>query len=305
MKTRNGLGAFSAIVILLVAGAASPAHAQATRTWVSGVGDDVNPCSRTAPCKTFAGAISKTAAKGEINVLDPGGFGAVTITKSITIASDGVEAGVLANAANAINVSVGVNDYVILRGLDIEGLGTAATGVRFNSGGALNIEDCTINGFASAGIHAATAGTARLIIKNTMVRNGGASGGGIHLIPTGGSLAVSIDGVTMSNNKFGLRNEGRTTVTVRDSVAASNLNNGFITVSSGQPALLRLENSVTTNHPGFGIRAEGSNATVILSNVTISDNANGISAVTGAVILSFGNNKNSDNGAPTGPIAPQ
>ena len=70
--------------------AGSLAHAQATRTWVSGVGDDANPCSRTAPCKTFAGAISKTAAGGEINVLDPGGFGAVTITKSITISSRGL-----------------------------------------------------------------------------------------------------------------------------------------------------------------------------------------------------------------------
>src|SRR5262245_48964588 len=67
----------------------SAAYAQATRTWVSGVGDDVNPCSRTAPCKTFAGAISKTAAGGEISVLDPGGFGGVTITKSITINGEG------------------------------------------------------------------------------------------------------------------------------------------------------------------------------------------------------------------------
>ena len=80
---------------------AAPAQAQATRTWVSGVGDDANPCSRTAPCKTFAGAISKTAANGEINVLDPGGFGAVTITKSITINGEGFEAGMLASAPTA------------------------------------------------------------------------------------------------------------------------------------------------------------------------------------------------------------
>src|SRR6201747_1329550 len=82
--------------------AAAPANAQATRTWVSGVGDDANPCSRTAPCKTFAGAISKTAASGEINVLDPGGFGAVTITKSITIVSDSFTAGVLISNTNGI-----------------------------------------------------------------------------------------------------------------------------------------------------------------------------------------------------------
>src|SRR5437868_13649591 len=91
---------------------ASMAQAQATRTWVSGVGDDANPCSRTAPCKTFAGAISKTAAQGEINCLDPGGFGVVTITKAITIACEGVTAGVLTNAANGINVAAGANDQV-------------------------------------------------------------------------------------------------------------------------------------------------------------------------------------------------
>src|SRR5437870_7542941 len=93
---------------------ATPAQAQATRTWVSGVGDDANPCSRTAPCKTFAGAISKTAAKGEINVLDPGGYGGVTITKSISIIADHVEAGVLVSGTNAIIVNALSTDRVVL-----------------------------------------------------------------------------------------------------------------------------------------------------------------------------------------------
>src|ERR1700712_226303 len=102
----------------------APAAAQATRTWVSGVGDDANPCSRTAPCKTFAGAISKTAATGEINVLDPGGYGAVTITKSISIISDHVEAGVLVGATNGIIINVpNASDRVLLEGLDIDGAG--------------------------------------------------------------------------------------------------------------------------------------------------------------------------------------
>src|SRR5215813_6487275 len=104
----------------------APAHAQASRTWVSGVGSDANPCSRTAPCQTFAGAISKTAVGGEINCLDPGGFGAVTITKSITISCEGVTAGVLVSGINAIIVSdPSGTAIVVLRGLDIEGLGPA------------------------------------------------------------------------------------------------------------------------------------------------------------------------------------
>src|SRR5437016_9359874 len=109
--------------IVLTAGFATAAHAQATRTWVSGVGDDANPCSRTAPCKTFAGAISKTAAGGEINVLDPGGFGAVTITKSISIEANGLIAGVLVSAGSGMVVNAAATDTVVIRGITFEGLG--------------------------------------------------------------------------------------------------------------------------------------------------------------------------------------
>src|SRR5262245_57730472 len=116
------------------------AQAQATRTWVSGVGDDANPCSRTAPCKTFAGAISKTATGGEINVLDPGGFGGVTITKAITISSEGFEAGVLVSGTNAIIVNAPAQARIILRGLDIEGLGTGLNGVQILSASKVTIQ---------------------------------------------------------------------------------------------------------------------------------------------------------------------
>ena len=109
------LVAFAAMFMLH----ATPAAAQATRTWVSGVGDDVNPCSRTAPCKTFAGAISKTAAGGEINCLDSGGFGGVTITKSITIRCVGVEGGVLVSGSNGIVINAAAADRVVLDGLDL------------------------------------------------------------------------------------------------------------------------------------------------------------------------------------------
>ena len=127
-----------------------------TRTWVSGVGDDANPCSRTAPCKTFAGAISKTAAGGEINVLDPGGFGAVTITKSITIRSDHIEAGVLVSGTNAIIVSAGAADKVVLEGLDIEGLGTGIHGVSILAGKEIYIIRCSIRHFTQNGVDLAS-----------------------------------------------------------------------------------------------------------------------------------------------------
>src|SRR6202171_4728963 len=129
--------AFFAVAMCFCA-MSSAAQAQATRTWVSGVGDDANPCSRTAPCKTFAGAISKTAAGGEINALDPGGFGVVTITKSITIDGGAGTAGVLATGTNGIIISAGPTDAVVLRNLDINGTGTPSTsdtrGIKFLSG---------------------------------------------------------------------------------------------------------------------------------------------------------------------------
>jgi len=147
-----------------------PAHAQATRTWVSGVGDDANPCSRTAPCKTFAGAISKTAPAGEINVLDPGGFGAVTITKAITISSEGFEAGVLVSGTNGIVVSAGPTDQVVLKGLDIEGLGTGLDGVKVLSAGAVYVIKCTVHHFTGNGVNMnSSVASSRLFVKDSFI----------------------------------------------------------------------------------------------------------------------------------------
>jgi len=157
---------------LLALAATSVAHAQATRTWVSGVGDDANPCSRTAPCKTFAGAISKTAAKGEINCLDPGGFGGVTITKSITIDCDGVVAGIVVSGTNAIVVNAAATDVVSLRNLDLNGLGTGLTGINVLQAKALHVEGVRIYGFTVDGIAVAAVGqTIAAEIHNTRIFN--------------------------------------------------------------------------------------------------------------------------------------
>src|SRR5438552_11058393 len=131
---------------------ASMAQAQATRTWVSGVGDDVNPCSRTAPCKTFAGDISKTANGGEIDALDPGGFGAVTITKSITIDGTGTLASILSSGVQGVVINA-AGVVVRLRGLSITGAGTTlgTNGINFVSGAALYVEDTTIDNYSTTG----------------------------------------------------------------------------------------------------------------------------------------------------------
>src|SRR3954468_10836628 len=161
-------------VVLLWAGLAG---AQASRTWVSGVGDDANPCSRTAPCKTFAGAISKTAAGGEIDALDPAGYGAVTITKGITIDGGGGQvASVLVSGTNGIVVSAGPSDVVILRNLRINGIGTGINGIRLLAGKALSVENCDIFGFTTHGIDIATSDGGKAFVHNTVVQNVGNSG---------------------------------------------------------------------------------------------------------------------------------
>lgn len=143
---------------VLTLGAATLGHAPASRTWVSGVGDDANPCSRTAPCKTFAGAISKTPAGGEISAVDPGGFGAVTITKSMTLNGDGTLTSILASGTNGITINAQPTDLVILRHLSINGIGLGLSGVRLVAGGGLVVDRCTISGFTQNGIELAGSG---------------------------------------------------------------------------------------------------------------------------------------------------
>ena len=176
---RTWIASASAVLLALVGMLllVAPAEAQATRTWVSGVGDDANPCSRTAPCKTFAGAISKTSASGEIDCLDAGGFGALTITKAITILCEPVSnGGVLVAGTPGITVAAGATDHVVLEGLDFEGIfpgpSTGTNGVQVSSGLDVYIVHCTIRDFSANGVNvtSTTAGT-RVFIKDSFITN--------------------------------------------------------------------------------------------------------------------------------------
>lgn len=168
---------------------ASSGHAQATRTWVSGVGDDANPCSRTAPCKTFAGAISKTAVGGEIDALDPGGFGSVTITKSITIDGTAGFGGILAAQTTGININItsetDAAKSVRIRGLSINGAGNGIQGINLIAANKLTVEDCVIDGFVNNGINVTTGA---VFVRNTTIRNN--AGFGIN-VATGGQVALA------------------------------------------------------------------------------------------------------------------
>jgi hypothetical protein len=218
------------------------AYAQATRTWVSGVGDDANPCSRTAPCKTFAGAISKTAPAGEINVLDPGGFGAVTITKSITIRSDHIEAGVLVSGTNGIVVAAQSTDTVVLEGLDIEGLGTGLNGVSFISGAKLHIIRCNIHHFTQNGVNVAssTSGGHAFITDSYIFSNVG----GVNVNGTANVGSITNSQI-LSNTTFGVQaNGGGNIVGVQTSVINDNPA-GISLLNSGQAISVGPSNLLT------------------------------------------------------------
>src|SRR5579859_4818517 len=200
----------------------APAHAQASRTWVSGVGDDANPCSRTAPCKTFAGAISKTAAGGEIDALDPGGYGALTITKAITIDGGGGQvASVLVSGTNGIVVQAGPSDVVILRNLRFNGIGTGINGIRWLAGKALTVENCDIFGFTTNGIDIAKADGGKAFVHNTVVQNVG--GAGISVVNSAINVSVDIDDSRFDlGGTFGVFAGSFSRITVTNSVVSGN-----------------------------------------------------------------------------------
>lgn len=289
------------LVTLLLAPAA---YAQASRTWVSGVGDDANPCSRTAPCKTFAGAISKTAAGGEISALDPGGFGAVTITKSITINGDGTLAGILAAGTNGVIINAAATDKVILRNLSINGFNTGLNGILYLAGGTLTIENVTIYGFNAAGtgrgISVQVTALSELLVTDTTITNCLA---GIRLATTAGNLAATLDNVRIENvSGHGFEAaQGNTFGMIRRSTFASNTSDG-VRAGVGTATFI-IEDSVLAFNNGTAVNAAASSARIRISTSTIVNNNSGIGITAGAFVESANNNRVAGNLATTPPNA--
>jgi hypothetical protein len=303
------------MIATCVAAFASLASAQATRTWVSGVGDDVNPCSRTAPCKTFAGAISKTLTDGEINCLDPAGYGAVTITKSLTIDCEDTQGSILASATTAININITGSatadpvGTVRLRGLSINGAGLCAspclgtrTGIRGINVSSANtrqvklfVEQLIIHGFVNEGIFFNGPG-GDLVVRNSSVIDNGASG--IRALSTlagsTGVIHVTVENSDTSLNQQGVRFEGNSFGVVRSSTASNNTLNGYVVnpVSIGG-AEMEVMDSAANNNKQFGLFAGGTgqSGVVRIFNVTAFHNmTNQLSVGAGGQILSNGRN---------------
>jgi hypothetical protein len=314
MKSPVLVSVVSAFFLALLA---VPASAQATRTWISGVGDDANPCSRTAPCKTFAGAISKTAAGGEIDNLDAGGFGALTITKSITLdGGGGSVASILVASTNGINVTAASTDVVIIRNLRFQGSvvgnstsGAGLTAIQLNTAANVIIENCDITGFANNGI-AVVPGSSpmRVSISNTHIQNVAFSTGnaGVLVAPAAGVNAnVTIANSYVEQALNGIfangGSSGAINLNVKNSTLTSFGNAGVAVASTGATVAADVFGTIINYANGAGAAVAGTNATLKLGRDSITGNVTGVSGSSPA-LQSFKDNDIADNGTNGTPI---
>jgi hypothetical protein len=317
-QARIVAGPLSLTLCLSLVFGSSAAHADNIRSWVAAAGSDSADCSFATPCASFSGAYAKTKVGGEITCIDSANFGGVNIIKSITINCDGARANtaVAANNLGVFFITTQVSDHVFLRGLDVDCSDVACDPVTFNGAGTLILDRMKINnGTASGGgIQYVPTGPGRLIVTDSIiVRNGSpTAGAGILVRPNpGGTAQVTLDRVNVSANTFGIAADGSQStgginMTVKDSVLASNINDGVIATTSagGAPIGVMVSNSAVTNN-GFGIRSIGPNVTVRVENAKVIGNGTGLSFSGSGLLLTAGNNMvqaNGSNGAFSGPV---
>ena len=295
-------------VVTLLCGSA---FAQATRTWVSGVGDDVNPCSRTAPCKTWAGAISKTAIGGEINAIDSGGFGAITITKSITLDGAGVHASILASGTNGVNINVAISSNdpmrrVILRNLSINGTGlsgsigtnTGLNGVNIHTNGAASVvmENVVVMHF-NRGVNVAnSANNTKLLMTNVNIYN--CSTNGILINPVApGSARANLNNVNVMSTGTTTAHDGillgaNSGAHLDNVTVFGSAGNGF-RVNGGSSATV--EDSTFTRNGGAGVLLDAAGGILVVSASAAFQNLAGGFRVNAGQAFSFRNNISGNN----------
>ncbi|MEA2886237.1 MAG: hypothetical protein QOD11_597 [Bradyrhizobium sp.] len=300
---------------------AAPAQAQNQKTWVASNGIDNVTCgARLTPCLTFQFAHNHTNPGGEIGVVDSGDYGKVIISKSISIVAEGAQASILAPAAqdNGVLITAGPTDIVHLRGLTIDGGGTGAYGIAFNTIGAVHVEKCLIKNFRSGmfpqygyGIYFGPFQTGELYVSDTVLINNGSSndGGGIYVrLGSANPVRVVLNRVETINNFRGVTAHGGQVlggvmnIEVHDSVAAGNTNNGiFATTQSGGGTIRMTLDRVTSANNGAnvpasgGVVSDGPTSFVRITNLTVTGNINGLSVSNGGTLTSFGNNNVIDN----------
>jgi hypothetical protein len=305
-----GLVAISAVTTC------SAAHAApATRTWVSGAGSDANLCTRTAPCATWTVAIANTAAGGEVDALDPGDFGPVTITGSITLDGGGGQvASILMPAANSstgILIEAGSTAVVTIRNIRIQGaLANIATeaGIADIGAGTVHIEHCVIAGVGGNGMYIAPqnqpAAGSQVFVEDTVVQDSGYNG--IYILgQSSANVHVTVSSSRFTGNGlFGLYAAEYSRVTVRNSESSGNAFAGYQANARNGTTILSMIDSVATNNLDGGVIAGGGGgtSTVRIANMGLFNNVTGLITGANGSIVSFGNNNNSGSGTPTGSI---
>ncbi|HYJ06769.1 MAG TPA: hypothetical protein VEX43_16655 [Chthoniobacterales bacterium] len=268
------------------------ANAQ-TRTWVSGTGSDANPCSRTAPCQTFAGAFSKTGTNGEISALDPSGFGTINITKSITINGDGTLASILNSGTTGIIVNITTNlatDKVVVRNVSIQGAGTGTDGVRIIDGAEVILDNITINGFTDAGVDVTQSQSGNVFLRNVRISKGAV---GIRSQSTVGTVAGAFENVAIDGmSGHGIECVNNTVVAMRNIETARCGLSGIR--SSAATVNIAVENSVSSGN-NFGYEATAGSIRIANSGMFF-NNTNCTSNV-----LSAGNNRSAGNSITNNP----
>jgi hypothetical protein len=269
---------------------------------VSGVGTDTGACAITAPCRTFAYALTQTAASGEIIVLTSGGYGSVTITQGVSIINTSNFAGVTVASGNGITINAGTNDSVTLRGLTVDGGGTGSNGIVLNTGGKLTIDQCNVSNFvgtSTAGngiLMQPTSGNHNIVITNTMASNN--QYGGISYFPpfeSPATAAIVIDRASSNNNGYGIlfdniSSSGAATASVSNSIASVNGSAGYYFSGS----TVSLDFSYAHGNTNGVIASSGT--TLYLGRNVLTGNSNDGLSIGGATVNSYKDNRIAGNG---------
>ena len=294
---RTIAAALAGLAVAMLMGAA-PASAE-TRTWVSAVGDDANPCSRAAPCKSFAGALARTDHCGEIDALDPGDFEGLTITEGVTIDGGGGQvASVEAVGGNGITINVTdpACTRVIIRNLRIQGLAPAPVGGLGSPGingilvlaGNVLLEHDDIENFSNDCVSVQTGTAFQLTIVNSDFV--GCGGAGLHAAPPaagGAPVQVSITGSTFEQNGAGVVANANVWIAIHNSAISQNTDG---VVSTGNNAVITIDNTSISNNSSIEVWATANGKIGLAANsVTLTPNF-GLKRDTGGTITSFGNN---------------
>jgi hypothetical protein len=312
MKRFPCFGALLLVAAMLIA---LPAGAQLFRAYVSGSGNDSNPCTLPQPCRLLPAALTAVASGGEIWMLDSANYNTteVDITKSVSIlAVPGVVGSLVAPQGGlAVNVN-GAGIAVSLRNLVIVPLGANGTGIAFNQGQSLTVAGCEIANMDKAIIIAANSGAA-LTVTDTAIRNANLNaidieGGAIASLDrvriTGanvgvfvGTASAAISESVISGGQIGARAIG-TNGTARLTLDRTRISGSVDAISvettlAGDVATVAVTRSVLTHNSNSGIfflPAGSSTTTATLGDNVITGNAKGFQFSGGGTIYTRGDN---------------